>query len=90
MPDVMAALPNTGGTLYKSSLIPFLVPRHKVWLMPRARVPCSNIGERKTWSQSEFCTWKNSVRVQQPPKMYNIVYQPKRRPNIVQSLVGLR
>jgi len=27
-------------------------------------VPCSNaanIGERKTWAQSEYCTWKNSV-----------------------------
>jgi len=38
MPKVMAALPNIGGALYKSSLIPFLVPRHKVWLMPTARV----------------------------------------------------
>jgi len=29
-----------------------------------ARVPCSNaanIGERKTWTQSEFFTWQNSV-----------------------------
>jgi len=36
-------------------------------------VPCSNaanIGERKTWTQSEFCTWQNSVRGQEPPKMY--------------------
>jgi len=48
-----------------------------VWLTPtaRARVPCSNaanIGERKTWTQSEFCTWQNSVRGQKPPppKMY--------------------
>ena len=33
------------------------------------------IGERKTWrTQSEFCTWQNSVTEQQPPKMY-IVYQ---------------
>jgi len=30
------------------------------------------IGERKTWrTQSEFCTWQNSVTEQQPPKMYN-------------------
>jgi len=31
------------------------------------------IGERKTWrTQSEFCTWYNSVGVteQKPPKMY--------------------
>ena len=36
-----------------------------VWLTPTARVPCSNaanIGERKTWMQSEFCTWQNSAK----------------------------
>jgi len=36
-----------------------------VWLMPSARVPCSsaaNIGERKIWTQSEFCIRQNSVR----------------------------
>jgi len=57
MVKVMAALPNIGGILYKTSLIPFLVPRHKVWLMPTTQVPCSNaanIGERKTWTRSEF------------------------------------
>jgi len=49
----------------------FLVPRRKVWLIPTARVQCSNAantGERKTWTQSEFCTWQNSVKGQQPPK----------------------
>jgi len=30
MPNVMAALPNIGGALYGSSVIPFLVPRRKV------------------------------------------------------------
>ena len=72
--------------------IPFLVPRRKVWLTPTARVPCSNaanIGERKTWTQSEYCTWQNSVMGQEPPKMY-IVRNPRRRPKIVQSLVGFR
>jgi len=72
MPNVMAAQPNTEGAVCKSSVIPFLVPRHKVWLTPDG-VPCSNaanIGERKTWTQSEFCTWQNSVRGQEPPKMY--------------------
>jgi len=52
MPNVMAALPNTDGALCESSVIPFLVPRRKVWLTPAAGVPCSNaadIGERKTW-----------------------------------------
>jgi len=36
-------------------------------------VPCSsvaNIGESKTWTQSEFCTWQNSVRGARAPKMY--------------------
>jgi len=31
----------------------------KVWLTPTTRVPrsnASNIGERKTWTQSEYCT----------------------------------
>jgi len=29
------------------------------------------IGERITWrTQSEFCTWQNSVKEQQPPQMY--------------------
>jgi len=53
--------------------VPFPVPRRKVWLTPTARVPCSNaanIGERKTWTQSAFCTWLNSVRGQELPEMY--------------------
>jgi len=42
-------------------------------LMPTARVPCSNaakIGECKSWMQSEFCTWQNSVTGQERWKMY--------------------
>ena len=35
-PNVMAALPNIGGALYGSSVIPFLEPRRKVWLTPAA------------------------------------------------------
>jgi len=65
----MAAQSNTGGALCESSVIPFLVPRRKVWLMPAAGVPRSNaanIGECK----SEFCTGQNSVRGQKPLKMY--------------------
>ena len=52
MPNVMAAQPNIGGAVCESSLIPFLVPRSKVWLTAAAGVPCSNaanIVERKTW-----------------------------------------
>jgi len=30
MPNVMAALPNIGGALYGSSVIPFLVPRRSL------------------------------------------------------------
>ena len=44
MPNVMAAL-------CESSVIPFVVPRHTVWLTAAARVPGSNaanIGQRKT------------------------------------------
>jgi len=53
MPNVMAAQPNVGGALCKNSVIPFLVPRRKVWLTPAAGVLCSNatnMGERKTWT----------------------------------------
>jgi len=53
MPNVMVSQPNIGGALCESCVIPFLVPRRKVWLMPAARVPCSNtanVGERKTWT----------------------------------------
>jgi len=42
-------------------------------MTPSAGVPCSNaakIRERKNWTQSEFCTWQNSVMGQEPPKMY--------------------
>ena len=40
----MAAQLNVGGALCESSIMPFLVPRHKVWLTTAARVPCSNVG----------------------------------------------
>jgi len=42
-------------------------------------VPCSNatnIGERKIWTQSEFCTWQNSIRGQETPKMYVYCISP--------------
>jgi len=61
----------------------FLVQRRTVWLTPTARVPCSNaanIEQRKTWTQSEFCTWQNSLRKARAPPLKNvyiyIVYQP--------------
>jgi len=72
MANVMAGQLNTGGALCESSVIPFLVPRRKVWVTPAAGVQCinaANAGERITWTQSEFCTWQNSVRGQSP-EMY--------------------
>jgi len=54
MPNVMAALPNIGGALCESSVIPFLVARRKVWLTPAAGVPCSNAANielRNTWTK---------------------------------------
>jgi len=71
MPNVMAAQPNIGGTLCESSEIPFLVPRRKSLADPAAGVPCSNAantGERKTWTQSEFCTWRSLISFY-PPRM---------------------
>ena len=53
MPNVIAAQPNIGDAVCESSVIPFLVPRRKVWLTPAAGVPCSNaanIGQRKSWT----------------------------------------
>ena len=78
MPNLMASRPNIGGAVCKSSLIQFLVPHRKVWLRPAAGVPCSNaasIGERKTWTQSEFCTWQNSIRGAKALKMYSVPAQ---------------
>jgi len=67
--------PNIGGALCESSVI----SRHKVWLTAAARVPCSNaanMGERKTWTQSDFCSSQNSVRGQGPPKcIYSVPAQ---------------
>jgi len=36
MPNVMAAQPNIGGAHYESSVIPFLIPRLKVWMTAAA------------------------------------------------------
>jgi len=50
--------------------IPFLVPRRS---LADAQCPSAamfsnpvNLGERKTWTQSEFCTWQNSARGNSP------------------------
>jgi len=72
MPNLMAVQPNTGGALREfPNSITCTTPESLA--DTAAGVPCSNaanIGERKTWTQSEFCTWRNSARGQKPPKMY--------------------
>jgi len=63
-----------------------------VWVTPTTRVPCSNvanIGEYKTWKQSEhFAPGKLPLGGRAPENAY-IVQQPMRWPNIVQSLVDV-
>jgi len=70
MPNVMAALPNIGDASAQ---------RCKVCLTPTRRVPCSNganIGERKTWTQSEFCTGKILLWGNSPQKcIYSVPAQ---------------
>ena len=65
MPNVMVALPNIGGALCTTP--PF--GSHPLLDCRAVTLPR---GERKTWrTQSEFCTWQNSVTEQlQPLKMY--------------------
>ena len=69
MPNVMAAQPNTGGALSESSVIPFLVPRHKVWLTAAAQVLCSNAAKTRNPLKS--------AGVPQTPKPISAVSGPK-------------
>ena len=80
MPNVMAALPiPVAQTRSENSVLPFLVPRRKVWLTPRARLLCNNVAnirERKTWTQSECFTWQNSVRGKSSRKrIYTVIHK---------------
>jgi len=55
--DGLITVQNLVGKRCTSLSAAFRVPRCKDWLTSTARVPCSNaanIGERKTWTQSEF------------------------------------
>jgi len=64
-------LSNIGGALCERNSIPCTTPQTLV--DASARLPCSNaanLGKRKTWTQSEFCSWPNSVMGQQSPKMH--------------------
>jgi len=68
-PNVITAQPKIGGAVCESSVIPFTAEG----------VSCSNaanIRERKTWTQSQFCAWQNSIRGQKPPKcIYSVPAQ---------------
>jgi len=71
MPNVMAAVPNIGGALCKSSVIPLLVPYRKLRMTPTAQVPCNNtvnIGEWKTWTQVNFAPGKIPLGGKSPKK----------------------
>jgi len=77
----MAALRNIGGAneerKFRNSLNTFLVPRHKLWLMPTVRVPFSNavnIGERKLGRKVNFTPGKIPLRAPQKC-IYNISFQ---------------
>jgi len=65
MPNVMAAPPNIGGTL--CSTPQSLADVH---YSSAVQYNAANIGQRKTWMQSGFCTWQCSVTGQEPLKMY--------------------
>jgi len=70
-PNMMAAQPIVGGTVCENPVIPFLAPRHKVWLTAAARVPCSNATRR-----TQDLDAKGTLRLakyrwgQETPKMY--------------------
>jgi len=74
MSNVMAAQPNKPLLVAPSAnvlcnSIPCTTPQSLA--DPAAGVPRSkaaNIGERKTWTQSELCSWQNSVSRQKPQK----------------------
>ena len=70
MLNVMAALSNIGGALC-------CTPQSLADAHCFSAVQCSNtanIRERKTWTQSELCTWQNSIRGQEPQKcIYSVL-----------------
>ena len=67
VPNVMAALPNIGGAFCST---PQSLADAHYYRVPCSKTNAAKIGERKTWTQSECCTWQHSVTEQEPPKMY--------------------
>jgi len=91
MPNVIATQRNIGGALFESFVIPFLVPCRKVLLTPADGVPYSDAAKKKArlGRKVNFAPGKIPSVARAPENEY-VLYQPRRRPNIVQSLVGLR
>jgi len=78
MPNVMAAQPNISGALYESIVIPFLVPRRKVWLRPAAGVPRSNAANirERLGRKVNFARGKIPSRAKRPQKcIYSVPSQ---------------
>jgi len=79
-------------TRSETSVIPFLVPRHKVWLTPTAWVPFSNAANYRRTQDLDahrifhLAAFRYGAR---PQKCINCV-PARRRSNIAQSLVDLR
>ena len=69
MPNVMAAQPNIGGALCESSVIPLLVPRHKVWLIPLLECRAITLPLLENARLERKVNWQNSVRSQEPLKV---------------------
>jgi len=70
MSNVIAALPNISDTLCWTPNFGWCP------LLECRAVTLPIFGERKTWTQSEFCTWQNSVIGQELPKMYTQCISP--------------
>jgi len=72
MSNVMAALPNIGGALCWTPQS--LADAH--YSSACRAVTLQILGERKTWTESEFYTWQNSVRGKNPRKcIYSVPAQ---------------
>ena len=89
MPNVMAARPNIGGTLCESSVIPFFARRRKVWLTPARAVTLPIYENTRRGRKVNFARGKIQ-EARDPESVYILMYQARRRPNIVQSLVNFR
>jgi len=79
MPNVMAAQPNIGGTVCESSVVPFLVPRHKVWLTAAALAVTLAIYENaRVWRKVIFAAAKIPLGGKSPQKcIYSVPAQER-------------